>query len=303
MSQCSLTATDTIKHQTISGLDRLTWPCQHHLTAESWSATPDRIWQQHEEECFHTYQHSQSPHLCTEGEGNMMLMGWSVPVEDMLWYFMSEYILRSEFQFQNQSCYKEDTVDNVNIFCQLCYRFGSESAILWSARAWQPYAKGSSLLYSVKQRKKKVFFTNNNAINRHNLHYDKWLRSSNTYFHLFFSKSLIKNKPFTCTLTSAPLLISSSRHSTPLEDAAARCSGVLPWWLSWLMLAPQFTSSVATVSCPVWQAMWSAVFPKTFASSVWEEMEEKNSCWVKWQRPGSTWNKGWSSTGHHIIDA
>lgn len=157
MSQCSLTATDTIKHQTISGLDRLTWPCQHHLTAESWSATPDRIWQQHEEECFHTYQHSQSPHLCTEGEGNMMLMGWSVPVEDMLWYFMSEYTLRSEFQFQNQSCYKEDTVDNVNIFCQLCYRFASESAILWSARAWQPYAKGSSLLYSVKQRKKKVF--------------------------------------------------------------------------------------------------------------------------------------------------
>lgn len=43
----------------------------------------------------------------------------------------------------------EDAVDNV----RLCYHFGSESGSLWSARALQPYAKGSSLLYSVKQRK------------------------------------------------------------------------------------------------------------------------------------------------------
>lgn len=70
VSDCSSNVT---MKQSASGLDGLTWTCWHHLTVECWSVTPGRTWQQREEECFHRYQHSRSPHLYTMEETTLQV--------------------------------------------------------------------------------------------------------------------------------------------------------------------------------------------------------------------------------------
>lgn len=105
----------------MTSLASLTWSYLHRLSAECWSATPDHIWQQHEEECFQTYQHSQSPPLCTEGEENQI--EW---IEHVLLYLKSEYNGRAPLYYSESiMCYKT---------IMWSYHFGLESGSLWSAR-------------------------------------------------------------------------------------------------------------------------------------------------------------------------
>lgn len=111
----------------------------------------------------------------------------------------------------------------------------------------------------------------------------------------------------TCTLTSAPLLTRNSKQSAPCVEAAAKCSGVNPLLLGWLMLAPQSISSLATVSWPLKQARWSAVFPNALDSSICGHRDIESYgqfvyawvCMCVYLPPPPSWADAWSQWSVH----